>query len=192
MTQSTSTSTGTQNPKSDAMYDATRKRRKTTRKKHGIPEIRDLNITPMLDMMTILLVFLLKNYSVSTSDVNVANLVLPHSTTQLEIEEALQLIVTRDAILVDQKMVAKLKNGDIDPEDLAEGVGGFLITPLYEALDARAQHFKQIEKYGGTQFLGRIAVIADQNLPYSVLFRILYTCGRAEFGSFKLFVQRDA
>ncbi|MBI4816329.1 MAG: biopolymer transporter ExbD [Deltaproteobacteria bacterium] len=192
MTQSTSTYTGTQNPKQDAMYDATRKRRRSVRKRHGLPEIGDLNITPMLDMMTILLVFLLKNYSVQTSDINVANLVLPHSTTQLEVEEALQLIITKDAILVDQKLVTRLENGDVASSDLAEGPGGFLISPLYEALDARAQHFKQIEKYGGTQFLGRIAIIADQTLPYSVLFRILYTCGRAEFGNFKLFVQRTA
>ncbi len=42
------------------MYEATRKRRKGKRhqKNAHVGEISDLNITPMLDMMTILLVFL--------------------------------------------------------------------------------------------------------------------------------------
>jgi biopolymer transport protein ExbD len=197
MSSTTDSGTGSRSitggPTSYAMYDATRKRRKQKRSRanHGT-DIKDLNITPMLDMMTILLVFLLKSFASSSQDVNVANLVLPHSTTKLAIEEALTLMITQDEILVDQKVVTKLENGAVSMADLPEGPSGYLIKPLYDVLEARADHLKRIESFGGTQFVGRIAVIADKTTNYKLLFRILYTAGRAEFGLFKLFVQKPA
>lgn len=192
MANSTATRTGSaEQPAPQALYDATRARRK--QKRHGRgqeSDIKDLNITPMLDMMTILLVFLLKSFASSSTDVNVANLTLPHSTTKLNVEEALQLMITRDAILVDQKPVTQLDNMNIRPADLPEGPQGYLIKPLYDVLEAKSEHLKRIEEFGGSQFVGRIALIADKQVSYGVLFRVLYTCGRAEFGRFKLFVQK--
>jgi biopolymer transport protein ExbD len=189
----TSSRSLTGGPTSFAMYDATRKRRKQKRHKRGShDEITYLNITPMLDMMTILLVFLLKSFASSTQDVNVSNLTLPHSTTKLAIEEALSLMITQNEILVDQKVVTTLDQGVVRPEDLPEGPNGYLIKPLYDVLEARAMHLKRIEEFGGTQFVGRIAVIADKTTSYKTLFRILYTAGRAEFGLFKLFVQKPS
>lgn len=180
-------------PTSEVQYEAHRKRRTEKRRhKHVGGEISDLNITPMLDMMTILLVFLIKSYSASTDNVNVANLVLPHSTTKLNTEEALQLMISKEAIMVDNRVVANLDNGMVRPEDLPEGPGGYLVKPLYDALESRSAYFKKIEEFGGTQFAGRVALVADKGTPYGVVFRVLYTCGRAEFGRFKLFVQKPA
>ncbi len=51
--------------------------------------IRELNITPMMDMMTIILVFLLKNFSGSTQMITLdQNLQVPASVTQLRAKEA--------------------------------------------------------------------------------------------------------
>jgi biopolymer transport protein ExbD len=177
---------------SEAVYTATRKRRKAKRLKqqHG-GDVHELNITPMLDLMTIILVFLLMNFASSSENVNVANLTLPYSSAKLPVEEALTLIVTKDGILVDQKLVARFTaDGNFMPEDMPEGPAGYLVQPLYDALQGRSEHFKRIEEFGGTQFQGRIAIIADKNLPYSIIFRVLYTAGRAEFGRFKMFVQK--
>jgi biopolymer transport protein ExbD len=175
-----------------AVYTATRKRRKAKRLKqqHG-GEITELNITPMLDLMTIILVFLLMNFASSSENVNVAHLTLPYSTAKLPVKEALTLIVTRDGILVDQKLVARFQaDGNFSPDDLPEGPNGYLVQPLYDALQARSDHYKRIEEFGGSQFQGSIAVIADKNMPYAIIFRVLYTAGRAEFGRFKMFVQK--
>lgn len=179
-------------PTSQAMYDATRKRRKTTRRKRDSgTEVTYLNITPMLDMMTIILVFLIKSFASSSSNVNVANLNLPHSTTKLDIQEALQLMVTPHEILVDQKVVTKLDGkGNLQVDDLPDGATGYLVQPLYDALEERASYYKKIEEFGGAQFNGRVAIIADRSIAYRTLFKVLYTAGRAEFGSFKLFVQK--
>ncbi len=180
-------------PNAYAMYDATRKRRKQKRHdKNQSGDISDLNITPMLDMMTILLVFLIKSFSASSENVNVANLVLPYSTSQVKTEQILQLMITQDAILVDQKVVTRLDKGNFLAEDLPEGVGGYLVKPLYDALDERSAYFKRIEEYGGSQFSGKIALVADKHTPYGIIFRVLYTCGRAKFGRFKLFTQKTS
>ncbi|MEE2901836.1 MAG: biopolymer transporter ExbD [Myxococcota bacterium] len=185
--------TGTrEDPAGEVMYAATRKRRQNRqRQKHHTDDISELNITPMLDMMTILLVFLIKSFSTSSDNVNVANLVLPHSTTKLNTEEALQLMITEDSILVDQKVVTKLQTGGIiSAEDLPDGPGGYLIRPLYDALEERSSYFKRIESNGGNAFSGKVSLVADKSAPYGLIFRVLYTCGRAEFGRFKLFVQK--
>lgn len=190
MTQSSQFTGG---PTSHAMYDATRKRRRTGRRKRDHSEdVTYLNITPMLDMMTIILVFLIKSFASSSSNVNVANLNLPHSTTHLNVQEALQLMITSSAILVDQEVVAQLdsETGQIRPDDLPDGPESYLVQPLYNALEERAQYFKDVQEYGGAQFSGRVAIIADRSITYRTLFKVLYTAGRAEYGSFKLFVQK--
>jgi len=175
-------------PTSQALYDAVRKRRATKRRtKKDENEISYLNITPMLDMMTIILVFLLKSFASSATNVNVANLVLPHSTTQLKVEEAIQLMITPEAILVDQKLITPLEGGVIPDDQVSEG---YLVDELYDALSTKADYFKRIEEFGGAPFSGKIAVIADKNTTYRTIFKILYTAGRAEFGLFKLFVQK--
>jgi biopolymer transport protein ExbD len=174
------------------MYDATRHRRRATRRKRThAGDVTYLNITPMLDMMTIILVFLIQSFASSEQNVNVANLNLPHSTTKLDIQPALQLTVTPDALLVDQKLVAPLDGaGRIRAEDLPDGENSYLVKPLYDALEDKASYYKRIDEFGGSQFTGRVAVIADRSISYRTLFKVLYTAGRAEFGSFKLFVQK--
>src|SRR3954463_16818201 len=64
--------------------------------------IKDLNITPMMDMMTIILVFLLKTFSTSSSTITFdQNLKVPSSTTQLRTKEAISVTVTKKVILVE-------------------------------------------------------------------------------------------
>ena len=179
-------------PTSQALHEATRQRRITRRRQKEVHEdITYLNITPMLDMMTILLVFLLKSFSASAENVTVENLTLPSSVSKLNVKAALQLMVTENAILVDKKVVTRLgTNGNVRLEDLPEGADGYLIEPLYDALEGLASYYKRIEEFGGSKFDGRIAIIADDKTPYRTLFKVLYTVGRAEFGLFRLFVQK--
>lgn len=189
MTQSTHFTGG---PTSQAMYAATRARRRTGRRRRDhADQVTYLNITPMLDMMTIILVFLIKSFASSSSNVNVANLNLPHSTTTINVQEALQLMVTPAAILVDQQVVSELDGqGNIPASDLPDGPNSYLVQPLYNALEDRAKYYKNVQEFGGAQFSGRVAIIADRSIAYRTLFKILYTAGRAEYGSFKLFVQK--
>lgn len=184
-----STGTSDVQPTSKGLYQAVKSRRTQKRRgKRDENEISYLNITPMLDMMTILLVFLLKSFSTSAANVNVANLTLPHSTTKLKVEEAVQVLVTAEQILVDSKQVLNLTGEALVPTDAVSG--STLIQPLYDALADKADYHKRIEEFGGAQFQGKVAIVADQNVTYEVIEKVLYTAGQAEFGLFKLFVQK--
>src|SRR5438270_1109513 len=81
------------------------------------PEIiKDLNITPMMDMMTIILVFLLKSFSSSTSTINFnQDLQVPKSMTQLKPKLAVSLTITKKVILVEGDAVAPINGGRVDP-----------------------------------------------------------------------------
>jgi biopolymer transport protein ExbD len=76
--------------------------RKQTRRRHVPHEANFLNITAMMDMMTIILVFLLKSLSASSANMPQTNdLALPTSILQGEAaQEGVQIVVSRDRVMV--------------------------------------------------------------------------------------------
>lgn len=76
--------------------------RKMTRRNAVAHEVNFLNITAMMDMMTIILVFLLKSLSSSSANLpQTSDLALPTSILQGEPTEAgIQVVVSRDRVLV--------------------------------------------------------------------------------------------
>lgn len=76
--------------------------RKMTRRRAVAHEVNFLNITAMMDMMTIILVFLLKSLSSSSANLpQTSDLALPTSILQGEPSEAgIQVVVSRDRVLV--------------------------------------------------------------------------------------------
>src|SRR6516162_8170523 len=84
--------------------------------------IKDLNITPMMDMMTIILVFLLKSFSSSTSTITFdQNLQVPKSVTQLKPRLAVTVTLTKKVILVEGDAVAPVNAGRVDPAVKRDG-----------------------------------------------------------------------
>src|SRR5579871_2691556 len=78
-----------------------------------------LQITSMIDMFTIILVFLLKSYASSSVDIAVNKDVrLPASTASVAPIEALKLIVSTHGIYVDDKEVAHIDGGEIPKQFL--------------------------------------------------------------------------
>lgn len=161
-----------------------------------------LNITSMMDMMTIILVFLLKSYS--TSDVSVApsdNLQLPTSTSQKAPELAVNLVVAKDQIVVDGVPVLDLTQVPDEenpgqqliavPEDEKRGQ---VITKLYDRLLEKAEAAKTLAEQSGSDdhaFKGRVLIQCDRELPFSVLREVMYTAGQAQFGEFKFVVYKQ-
>lgn len=160
-----------------------------------------LNITSMMDMMTIILVFLLKSFS--SSDVSVApsdQLQLPTSTTQKAPELAVNLVVAKNQIVVDGVPVISMTLApDSDnpgqslvavPEDEKRGQ---VITKLYDRLLEKAEAAKTLAEQSGNEehaFKGRILIQCDKELPFSVLREVMYTAGQAQFGEFKFVVYK--
>jgi len=147
-----------------------------------------LSITSLMDMMTIILVFLLKSYSVEDIQVKPsADLKLPVSTAKKDPEVAVNVVVSKRTIAVDG-----VKAIDIDRDTLTvadEYKRGTMITPLYDVLQEKADDAKALAARNPNQpFKGRLLIQCDKDIPFSLLREVMYTAGQAQFGEFKFVV----
>src|SRR3954470_12768903 len=105
-----------------------------------------IQITSMVDMFVILLVFLLKTYS--TSPVNITpkeGMRLPESTSLTEPIDVVKLMVSEDGVFVEDKKVMTLEQGRV-PASVIEKNDPSFLRSLYEALDERAKLAKGISQ----------------------------------------------
>jgi biopolymer transport protein ExbD len=152
-----------------------------------------LNITPMMDMMTILLVFLLKQFSVEAAVASMSEgLQLPQSSIEQRRPLAVNVTITQNAVLVEGDAVATVRAGAVDPSLKRDGANGYYITPLVDTLTKHANRLKKIAAMGGTGFDGTAMVLVDKNTPYRLLTEVLYSAGQAEFSNYHLVVIKRA
>jgi biopolymer transport protein ExbD len=151
--------------------------------------IKDLNITPMMDMMTIILVFLLKSFSSSTSTINFdQNLQIPKSITQLKPKLAVTVTITKKVLLVEGDGVAPINQGRIDSAMKRDGENGYYITPLVDLLEKHAKRERKVADLTGQKFEAQLMIVADQTTPYRLLTEIIYSCGQAGYQNYRLLV----
>ena len=166
-------------------------RRLRRKAREAAGQIEDLNITPMLDMMTIILVFLLKTYNTSTVSVSLSNdLLPPSSTTTLEPAETSTITITPSEITVGDKLAVQLTNFEL-PAGAAER-GSPVLTPVLDLLRKDVERQKYIGKWNkGEKFEGLLSVIGDRRVPYKLLFSVLATAGQAELSKYKFVVLKQ-
>jgi len=149
------------------------KRRAARRRR---PSLLVLNITSMLDMFTILIIFLLKSYSAEGIILTIpADLHLPQSTSQSAPEPGLVVEVSRNTLVVDGRIL------DVDLEAV-QNSEKLVIDILYEHLMAKARQYEEISELNpNAEFTGRLVLEGDREIPFRLLKKILYTCGQAGF-----------
>lgn len=169
-----------------------RRARRKQREAEG--EIKELNIVAMMDMMTIILVFLLKSYQASAINVNMnEQLTIPQSTTQLHPQENITVTVSTKEVAVNERSVVPVQGGVI-PASAKEGgrADAFYVGAIYDALKKEVEKQKTIARYNkDAPFTGRVNVVADRKIPYRTLMEILYTAGQAELGEYKFMVLKS-
>ena|SRR5579884_1089857 len=158
-------------------------------KRHLEAEAEDvayLNITAMMDMMTILLVFLLKQWSVSAENVQISEVEPPKSTIQIQLADALKVQITPTAVIVEGEAVVPVRGGAVNPSYKKNGANDFLITPLETVAQQHAKREKHIADLRGEEWKGELSLIADKGTPYRLISEVLYTVGQAGFKNFRL------
>ncbi len=171
--------------------------RKQVRKNATAPEINFLNITAMLDIMTIILVFLLKTLGESSASIpQNKDMMLPHSIIQTQpAQEGVIVTISKTQILVGDNQVLQLPGR----ESLAQtGVGArykrsgpndLYIVPLGNALQSARKTDKLMRQAKGLDASSSEAIIvADRTTPYRLLIEVLFTLGQNEFGKYHLMV----
>ncbi len=171
--------------------------RKEIRRRALEPEINFLNITAMMDMMTIILVFLLKSMAASSASLPSSDdLKMPKSVVTTEAsQEGLAVIVSRSGILVDGNSICPV------PPDPSHGVEGrykrsggtndLYIVPLANAAQAWRDRDVAVRAAMGKDTSSSEAIlIADAGTPFRLLVEVIFTMGETSFAKFHLMVMQ--
>lgn len=171
--------------------------RKQIRKKAAEPEINYLNITPMLDIMTIILVFLLKSMGESTSSISQSDdLKLPASTVPSDpAQDGVMVTISKTQILVGNEKVLTLPTREslaqtgVGARYKSRGAQNLYIDPLGQMLKQARQIDKAVRIQKGLDPSTSSAIIvADETTPFRLLAEVMKTLGEEEFGKYQLMV----
>ena len=174
--------------------------RKAIRRNAHEPEINFLNITAMLDIMTIILVFLLKTLGESSAAVPQSDdLRLPNSVMKkAPSQEGVLVTVSKTQILVgDEKIVGlpgreSLVQAGVDARYKRSGPNDLFIVPLGNALMAARKTDIAVRRAKGLDPSSSEAiVIVDKGTPYRLLMEVLFTLGQSEYGKYHLMTMQS-
>ena len=182
------------------MSFSTREARGVIRKAVGrVPEgeeIRHLNIMPMMDMMTILLVAFISQAAASATSIVAGTVILPSSVSEQPMPEAAStLVITKTAIVVEGEEIVAVRNGDVDASQKEGGADGRKIPRLSSFLgNLRREHENALTKEGKPiPPVPELMIIADRSTPYGLLLSVMFSAKQKEAGykRFRLIVQKN-
>ena len=135
----------------------------------------DINVVPMVDMMTMLVIFLLNQFS-STGEVLYMqkDIKLPEARHGEMIEIAPVVAVSGAQIVISGQKVA-------DVADLDRDSGYLNIPALEERLRDEKKRWEFIHQSDGAKFDGIVNIQADQKVPFRIVRRVMYSCGVAGY-----------
>src|SRR5262245_3502371 len=164
--------------------------RKAKRKNAREPEIDFLNITAMLDLMTIILVFLLKSLASSAGAIPQSDdLRLPASVMTGEpAEEGVLVVVSKTQILVGEDSTPvvslapreQLAVSGVEARYKRGGPNDMFIAPLGDTLQRARDIDKAVRLAKGLNPASEAIVVVDKTTPYRLLIEVLFTLGQSE------------
>ncbi|MEO6599296.1 MAG: biopolymer transporter ExbD, partial [Polyangiaceae bacterium] len=173
--------------------------RRAIRRNAMEPEINFLNITAMLDIMTIILVFLLKTLGESSAAVPQSDdLKLPLSIVKTPPgQDGVLVTISKSQIIVGDSKVLTLPGREstaqtgVGAQYKRGGPNDLYIVPLGSALQSARRTDKAIRAAKGLDPSSSEAIIiADQTTPYRLFIEVLFTLGQSEFGKYHLMVMQ--
>lgn len=132
-----------------------------------------LSLTSMMDMMTIVLVFLIKQVDSEGQLITAAeNLVLPLSTSMKSPKEVnLTVVVDANYVLVDNQKIIETS--------LVAAQDSLMVPAMNEILKEKreAEKLHALQKGESADEAGSIIVQLDKNMSYDVMYKVMATCG---------------
>ena len=138
-----------------------------------------LNLVSLMDIFTILVFFLLVNSSDVEVLPNTKDIQLPESIAEEKAKETVVIVISDVDIIVQGTPVAKVA------EVLART--GNDIPQLRQAL--LSQNDRVLRKEAQDDIAGReVTIMADKDIPYRLLKKVMATCTESEYGQISLAV----
>jgi biopolymer transport protein ExbD len=162
----------------------------------GSKDQLELNLYPMLDIFSILITFLLMSYSTDPVSHDVkAGIELPESATMVALDEIPAISVSKTEVVVNDKVVARLVDGDVPEAERGESSQG-AIRPVFDELKKVAEANKRLgaarmDDPGVIGKTGQLTMEMDKQHRFKLMKRIMLSAQQAEFVTFKLIVTRS-
>ena len=144
-----------------------------------------LMLVSLIDTFVILVVFLFQNFSAEGDIMSIApDLTLPEARIDNKPTQSVIVAVTNESIVVEGKRVADSDEALMDPDLVIDG--------LYEEMVRIADLKRAIAELDETkEFRGEVIIQGDKQITFELLKRVMYTCGRAEYGEISLAVLKN-
>ena len=160
-------------------------------KRRPLPEM-GLNITSLLDVLTVMIFFLIRTLTVSNQAFEVPEqLRLPAAITDSQAQEATVVALSRKDIRVNHDIILQLdKNHKFPSAEVAED--GRTLAKLKTRLEKERNKKKQLFlSKGGSEFIppGKILIQADKDLPFETVKYMLYTVASSGYTDFQFVVE---
>jgi len=138
-----------------------------------------LNLVSLMDIFTIILLFLLFNVSGEEETITVPDIVrLPVSIATVKPAPATTVYITGDSILLGDKKIANTQDVIKSTEPGIESLEKELIIQMsQEDLDAGQDGTRR-----------KIIIMGDKMIPFTLLKKVMYTCSWAGYQTFSLAV----
>src|SRR5688500_18179772 len=142
-------------------------------------------LVPFIDMLTMLVVFLLLHSSDAEILPNTKNIQIPQSIADLKPRETVTIMVTKDELLVNGRVVGRVAEVAALPADK------MIIPGLQVALKEQNDSIQRLAAQ--TDIVEReITIMGDKGTPFSVLKRVMATATASDYGKVSLAViQRE-
>ncbi len=159
-----------------AMSALERRAERKSRNNHAL----DMNLVALIDVFTILIFFLLSSATGVETLVSPRAVDLPLAMAEKPPKETVLLVIAGDDILVDGRRVASVAQVVAAPDDV--------IPALKDELDLLGT--RQAVRAENKSEQQAVTIMADKQMPYSLLRKVMFTCARANFADVSFAVRR--
>jgi biopolymer transport protein ExbD len=181
-------------------------------KRRKRPNSFALQITSLMDILMIIVVFLLKSYGLSSMSIAQEDkLELPVSKSTEVFGEGIVLVIAQDRITIDSEPVLEFlpptqQTADGKPiptfqlpegaMDSSGNVGSRGILPIYDVLKRKKEEYDTLASRApdpveaAKKWTGDLMVQADKSVNYELIRHVMYTAGMAGFKQFRLTVEK--
>ena len=145
-----------------------------------------LMLTSMMDMFTIILIFLLFSFSEEPETLKLGkDLELPRSNTEAGYNKAIKVVLSKKDLRIDDEVMAEVKNRKIvglSPDDLKS-------SALYQRLKTSRDEF--IPSDDASQQIPHVLFLCDQSHSFKTINQVIKTAGLAGYPNFQFAVLEE-
>ncbi len=151
---------------------------------HGKAQVvADLNVTPMVDMLVMLVIYLLMTFSASGEILFVTpDIVLPPAFNADELERAPVIAISPTAISFEGQFV--MNTAEVTDTAYSD----WKLTPIAVLLDAEREAWTLA--HVGENFNGNVIIQSDDDVTFSVLKMIISTCAKSQYINMNFAIQK--